>query len=270
MRVPIGVCGLITPWNWPMNQTCVKIFPALATGCTLEVADLMPRYSHMEPDADLLSLYRRHAEYLMEDGASPEQIDAAVEALGLPPRFILVGHSLGASTVTHYVREHTDRVAGLVLLSGGALRSRVLQTEADRAAFLAQVDGYPGNIDRAYWEREHAGLSPEVRARAWEDWQRVPRQRMLGSRAAVEDAPADLQPTLRAMTVPTLVVFGDDDHTVDPGLSVEAYQLLPPGVRHLHVFHGVDHSPNSIIPRETAEVFLRFAAHLDGATGGVG
>jgi aldehyde dehydrogenase (NAD+) len=31
---PIGVCGLITPWNWPMNQTCVKIFPALATGCT--------------------------------------------------------------------------------------------------------------------------------------------------------------------------------------------------------------------------------------------
>jgi len=32
---PIGVCGLITPWNWPMNQTCVKIFPALATGNTM-------------------------------------------------------------------------------------------------------------------------------------------------------------------------------------------------------------------------------------------
>ena len=35
VREPIGVCGLITPWNWPMNQTCVKIFPALATGCTM-------------------------------------------------------------------------------------------------------------------------------------------------------------------------------------------------------------------------------------------
>ncbi|MCJ2178320.1 aldehyde dehydrogenase family protein [Novosphingobium album (ex Hu et al. 2023)] len=34
-KEPIGVCGLITPWNWPMNQTCVKIFPALATGCTM-------------------------------------------------------------------------------------------------------------------------------------------------------------------------------------------------------------------------------------------
>ena len=34
-KEPIGVCGLITPWNWPMNQTCVKVFPALATGCTM-------------------------------------------------------------------------------------------------------------------------------------------------------------------------------------------------------------------------------------------
>ncbi|HTV96132.1 MAG TPA: aldehyde dehydrogenase family protein [Steroidobacteraceae bacterium] len=32
---PIGVCGLITPWNWPMNQIAVKVFPALATGCTM-------------------------------------------------------------------------------------------------------------------------------------------------------------------------------------------------------------------------------------------
>jgi aldehyde dehydrogenase (NAD+) len=35
LKEPIGVCGLITPWNWPMNQTCVKMFPALATGCTM-------------------------------------------------------------------------------------------------------------------------------------------------------------------------------------------------------------------------------------------
>lgn len=31
---PIGVCGLITPWNWPINQIAVKVFPVLATGCT--------------------------------------------------------------------------------------------------------------------------------------------------------------------------------------------------------------------------------------------
>jgi aldehyde dehydrogenase (NAD+) len=32
---PIGVCGLITPWNWPVNQIIVKIAPALAAGCTM-------------------------------------------------------------------------------------------------------------------------------------------------------------------------------------------------------------------------------------------
>lgn len=32
---PIGVCGLITPWNWPVNQVTVKVAPALAAGCTM-------------------------------------------------------------------------------------------------------------------------------------------------------------------------------------------------------------------------------------------
>lgn len=32
---PIGVCGLITPWNWPMNQVTLKAIPAMAAGCTL-------------------------------------------------------------------------------------------------------------------------------------------------------------------------------------------------------------------------------------------
>lgn len=34
-REPIGVCGLITPWNWPMNQIVSKVAPALAAGCTV-------------------------------------------------------------------------------------------------------------------------------------------------------------------------------------------------------------------------------------------
>ena len=34
-REPIGVCGLITPWNWPINQIALKVIPAFATGCTM-------------------------------------------------------------------------------------------------------------------------------------------------------------------------------------------------------------------------------------------
>src|SRR5210317_2439110 len=41
---PIGVCGLITPWNWPINQIALKVIPALATGCTmvLKPSELAP------------------------------------------------------------------------------------------------------------------------------------------------------------------------------------------------------------------------------------
>ncbi|MEP1230410.1 MAG: aldehyde dehydrogenase family protein [Litorimonas sp.] len=35
VREPIGVCALITPWNWPMNQMATKVAPALAAGCTM-------------------------------------------------------------------------------------------------------------------------------------------------------------------------------------------------------------------------------------------
>jgi aldehyde dehydrogenase (NAD+) len=34
-KEPIGVCGLITPWNWPVNQIACKVAPALAAGCTM-------------------------------------------------------------------------------------------------------------------------------------------------------------------------------------------------------------------------------------------
>jgi aldehyde dehydrogenase (NAD+) len=35
IKEPIGVCGLITPWNWPVNQIACKVAPALAVGCTV-------------------------------------------------------------------------------------------------------------------------------------------------------------------------------------------------------------------------------------------
>lgn len=44
VREPIGVCGLITPWNWPINQIALKVVPALATGstCVLKPSEFTP------------------------------------------------------------------------------------------------------------------------------------------------------------------------------------------------------------------------------------
>jgi aldehyde dehydrogenase (NAD+) len=49
VKEPIGVCGLITPWNWPLNQIAVKVFPALATGCTvvLKPSEVAPFSAHI-------------------------------------------------------------------------------------------------------------------------------------------------------------------------------------------------------------------------------
>ncbi|MEM6622751.1 MAG: aldehyde dehydrogenase family protein [Pseudomonadota bacterium] len=46
---PIGVCALITPWNWPMNQVVLKVAPALAAGCTvvLKPSEVAPLSSYL-------------------------------------------------------------------------------------------------------------------------------------------------------------------------------------------------------------------------------
>lgn len=46
---PVGVCALITPWNWPMNQVALKVAPALAAGCTvvLKPSEVAPMSSYL-------------------------------------------------------------------------------------------------------------------------------------------------------------------------------------------------------------------------------
>ncbi len=55
---PIGVCGLITPWNWPMNQVTLKVAPAIGAGCTMVL-----KPSEIAPLSSLL-----FAEYMHEAG----------------------------------------------------------------------------------------------------------------------------------------------------------------------------------------------------------
>jgi len=48
-KEPLGVCGMITPWNWPMNQIACKVAPALGAGCTmvLKPSELAPLCAHL-------------------------------------------------------------------------------------------------------------------------------------------------------------------------------------------------------------------------------
>ena len=61
LKEPIGVCGLITPWNWPLNQIACKVAPALAAGCTVVL-----KPSEISPFSALL-----FAQVLHEAGVPP-------------------------------------------------------------------------------------------------------------------------------------------------------------------------------------------------------
>lgn len=52
VKEPVGVCGLITPWNWPLNQITCKVAPALAAGCTmvLKPSEVAPLSAHLFAD----------------------------------------------------------------------------------------------------------------------------------------------------------------------------------------------------------------------------
>lgn len=49
VKEPVGVCAMITPWNWPLNQITCKVAPALAAGCTmvLKPSEVAPRTAHI-------------------------------------------------------------------------------------------------------------------------------------------------------------------------------------------------------------------------------
>jgi aldehyde dehydrogenase (NAD+) len=58
VKEPIGVCGMITPWNWPINQIAVKVFPALATGCTMVLKPSQESHFSAQVFAEILHAAR--------------------------------------------------------------------------------------------------------------------------------------------------------------------------------------------------------------------
>ncbi|MBP0114386.1 aldehyde dehydrogenase family protein [Bradyrhizobium vignae] len=81
VREPIGVVGMITPWNWPMNQITCKVAPALAAGCTMIL-----KPSEFTPTCALI-----FAEILHEAGI-PKGVFNLINGLG---------HEVGAAMSDH-------------------------------------------------------------------------------------------------------------------------------------------------------------------------
>jgi aldehyde dehydrogenase (NAD+) len=131
VKEPIGVCGLITPWNWPVNQVSCKVAPALAVGCTmvLKPSEVAPLSSYLyaeilheagvpagvfnlvngdgptvgtalsvHPDVDMMSFTgSTRAGSLVAQNAAPTVKRVTQELGGKSPNIILEDADLGAA-----------------------------------------------------------------------------------------------------------------------------------------------------------------------------
>ena len=195
-----------------------------------------------------------------EDGYSvesfAEDLRNAASALELND-FILVGHSMGGATVTQFSMSHQAMLRALVLLNSAPLNGRVLPGgwEAQLRASFAE-----GGLTQGDMGFEAPHVTPDFVEEVRSIILRNPIERAIGGRRSM--AALRLRERLGEITVPTMVVGGDRDTTVGVDNIVAEYLALPPDDRHLHIFHGIGHSPNVEVPGRLAGLLTRFAAEV--------
>jgi aldehyde dehydrogenase (NAD+) len=181
VREPVGVCGMITPWNWPANQIACKVAPALATGCTmvLKPSELAPLSAHViaeildeagvpagvfnlvdgdgpsvgaaissHPDVDMVSFTGSTRAGILVDKAAADTVKkVALELGGKSPNVILEGAPL-EQAVAHGVLVMMNNTGQSCNAPSRMLvpRRHLAQVEAiAKAAAATVVTGDPAN-----------------------------------------------------------------------------------------------------------------------------
>ena len=133
-REPVGVCGLITPWNWPINQIALKVIPALATGATC----ILKPSEHTPLSAQIYAEMVHEAGYPpgvfnMVQGDGPT-VGSAMSRHKDIDMMSLTGSARGGKAVSH---DATDTIKRVTLELGGKSPNLVF-ADADLPARLAE------------------------------------------------------------------------------------------------------------------------------------
>jgi pimeloyl-ACP methyl ester carboxylesterase len=185
-----------------------------------------------------------------------EDLYNAVSALALND-FILVGHSMGGATVTQFSMAHQAMLRALVLLNSAPLNGRVLPGDWEEQLRTSFAEGGLTQGDMGF-DAPH--VTPDFVEEVRSIILRNPIERAIGGRRSM--TALRLRERLGELTVPTMVVGGDRDTTVGVDNIVAEYLALPPDDRHLHIFHGIGHSPNVEVPGRFAGLLTRFASEV--------
>ena len=184
----------------------------------------------------------------------------AVGALELSG-FTLTGHSMGGATVTQFALAHQDLLKGLVLLNSAPLNGRPLATDWEERLRESVASGGATGGDMGF-DAPH--VTQDFKDEVTSIILRNPVERAIGGRRSM--SALRLRDRLGEIRVPTLVVGGDRDTTVGVDNIAAEYFALPEGLRHLHIFHGIGHSPNVAVPDEFVGLVERFIAEVNAGT----
>jgi aldehyde dehydrogenase (NAD+) len=142
VKEPIGVCALITPWNWPLNQIVCKVAPAIAAGCTV-----VHKPSEIAPISGII-----FAE-VMEAAGTPKGVFNLVNGTGPDVGQVMAGHpdvdmvSFTGSTRAGIIVAKTaaDTVKRVAQELGGKSANIILPDADFEAAVEKGVEGCFGN-----------------------------------------------------------------------------------------------------------------------------
>jgi aldehyde dehydrogenase (NAD+) len=145
-KEPIGVCGFITPWNWPINQIACKTAPALATGCTavLKGSELSPLSSHLFAQ-------------MIDEAGYPKGVFNLVDGLGIEVGAAIASHpdidmvSFTGSTAAGIAvsKAAADSVKRVTLELGGKSPNIILDHDNFDQAVIDGVTNCFGNTGQS-------------------------------------------------------------------------------------------------------------------------
>jgi len=181
----------------------------------------------------------------------------AVQMLGLR-NFTLVGHSMGGATVTQFALEHQDVLKALVLVNSTPLDGRPL---ADNWEDVLRNSIANGGLTQGDMGFNSLDATEEFKQAVLADIRRNPVERAIGGRRSMSGL--RLRDRLAEISVPTLVVGGDRDETIGVDQILADYFALPAETRHLHIYHGIGHSPNVEVPASFVHLLARFIAEVN-------
>jgi pimeloyl-ACP methyl ester carboxylesterase len=176
-----------------------------------------------------------------------QDIAAVVDSLGIP-RFVLVGHSMGAAAAAAYAGAHPDRVAGLVLV-GAPGRT----PEAQVAQIMASLDKDYDNVMRAYSDKLLAEARPEVKTRLSGEMASISREESLSIIKALFQF--DPVPAIQRYPGPKLIISTDTE------TSPTDLQNLMPQIPH-QTITGTSHWPHLDKPDEFNRMLDDFLATI--------